>query len=92
MGTYLAVLGQHICAYTHNHEHKLKKMSAGPNNQKKSPTFPEKTSLCSTVRKKKFQHLRAYRHLESFEPDTAYIYKFSLLVSVICVTFAQLHT
>ena len=32
------------------------------------------------------------RHLESFESGTAYIYKFSLLVSVICVTFARLQT
>ena len=36
--------------------------------------------------------LRANRHLESFKPGTSYIYKFSLLVSFICVTFARLHT
>ena len=36
--------------------------------------------------------LTANRHLESFEPGTAYINKFSLVVSVICVTFARLHT
>ena len=36
--------------------------------------------------------LRACWHLESFEPGTAYKYKFSLLVSVICVNFWLLHT
>ena len=40
----------------------------------------------------KAAYLTANRHLESFEPGTACIYKFSLLVSVICVTFARLHT